>query len=178
MSEEEQAAEADENMLAVDDVDAPSAMELDLDDDQIKVAARVMNILDEKNEDGSFVYTNLEVRDFVCACIFELGIPITAEIQVALYSFLDDVPVEEDPTPEQLLTGVRAYFEENPLNEKLAEAFEKLGRDELQREGEGFKNDKAKQNAAFAAAGVSKESRAPQAEEKKGEKPKVKKGLT
>jgi len=151
----------------------------ELDDEQVKVAARVMNVLDKKNPDGSFTYNNMEVRDFVCACIFEIGVPITAEIEVALMSFLDDVEIEEEnPTPEQLILAVRKYFDGSPLNPELAEAFEALGREELQRQGEGFQDDKAKKNAAAAAAGLQAKTRAPQAEEKKAEKPKVKKGLT
>lgn len=180
MSEDEVQNE-DEDIIGEDDVFVPSALELELDEDQIKLAARVMNILDKKNEDGSFVYTNLEVRDFVCACIFELGIPVTAEIQVALYSFLDDVDIDDpEPTPEKLLLAVRAYFEANPLNPELSTAFEALGREELGRQDEGFKNDSAKRNAAFAAAGLAKAPpRAPKKDDKKpAQKPKLKKGLS
>jgi hypothetical protein len=181
MSEDE-GQQVDEDVIGEEDIEAVSADQIELNDDQVKLAARIMNVLDKKDDNGEFVYTNTEVRDFVCACIFELGIPITAQLEAAMYSFMDDIPLpdEDNPTPEQLQEGIKKYFTENPLNDDLGAEFAAIAAEATRGQGEGFKNDAAAQNAAKAAAGLSSEKRAPQAESTspKMPKPKVKKGLS
>jgi hypothetical protein len=183
MSENEDATGGlvqDTETILESDLTEQSADEIELDDEQVKVAARIMNILDKKNENDEFVYTNMEVRDFVCACVFELGIPMTAQLEAAMYSFMDDVDLEdeENPTEEQLKDGIKKYFEANPLNPELGAEFSALSSEAMRKQGEGYKEgDAGVEAAAKAAAGVAADKRAPQPEPPKGPKPTLKKGL-
>lgn len=158
----------------------PSAATFELDNDQMRVAVRVQQIIDAKDDKGNYKYTNDEVRAFMCACIFELGIPMSRELNLVMNRFLLDLDIEsKEPTAEEVLAAVRAYFEANPLNEELNKAFQELGRDEMFKSKEGFSNDGAKRNAALASAGLSAQRRAPRMQQRKapGGKPKLKRGL-
>lgn len=162
--------------------DHESVENTELSDDDVKVAARLQNIMEAKTPNGEYRYTNEEVRGFMCAMIFEVGIPMTAELEAVVYRFFEDVDLpQEDPTPEEMLTALRSHFDKHPLNPQLAAEVAQFGRDELQRSKEGFNsNDRVKQNAARISAGFqATPTRAPEDETTKprAAPPKVKRGL-
>jgi hypothetical protein len=161
---------------------APSAGKFELDGKNMRIAYDVTLILQATNEDGSPRYDNLEVRDFMMACMFELGLPMSYELQMVMNRFLEDIECDaKEPTADDVIASVRKYFEENPLNEELAKTFQKLGSKEMQKGREDFKNDGAHRNATLAAAGLSANKRAPRANfggAKKGLGQRPRKGLS
>lgn len=134
----------------------PAARSVPLAQAELVFAARVQNIVDEKNEQGDYVHSNRDVRDFMIACIFELGLPLTRELDLLLHRFLDEEleVVTDNPTGKDVVDGVRRYFAERPLNAQLARAFQQLGAEALQTAGEGFHQDGARKDALAAATGT------------------------
>lgn len=161
----------------------PSAAHFDLNESQLRVAGIIHGILSATDENGEPRYEPLEVRDFMVACMFELGLPMSRELHVVLGRFLEEeIAIDSpQPTPEELMTAVRAYFDANPLNPDLAKAFQQLGTEEMFRDREGFKGTSAGETAARTSAGFSSNRRAPMARGLSTGKPvlrgKVKRGL-
>ena len=139
---------------------------------------RIVEILNQKDDKGEYVYTNKEVRDFIVAATLTAGLAVNKEIGLVMLEFLAELegPKEAD-TQEELLGHIRAYFDAHPLNKALQNEFFQWGRSELFKAGEGFK-DAGRQLAAAKAAGAVAGVSAPQALPKKGPAPKVKKGIS
>lgn len=153
----------------------------ELDDDQTRVARRVQAILEERGPDGEFKYSKGEVRDFMMACVFELGIPLSFELESVMHAWVARLGLDpNNPTPEQLVDAVRAYFDANPLHPELNRAFQQLAQDEVLKQREGFKSDGRVMNAALATAGLKASVRAPRAAEMRTARrsaPRLKRGL-
>jgi hypothetical protein len=160
----------------------PSAAKMELDDEQLRVAAKINHILEATDENGQHLHSNDEVRDFMIACCFELGLPMTFELQMMMNSFLEELEIDVDePTPEIVVNAIQAYFEANPLKPELSKAFQELGASELFKSKEGFKHDGGRVNRSLASAGYSAQKRAPRASEagpRKAGGPKLKRGLS
>jgi hypothetical protein len=159
----------------------PSAAKMDLNDEQMRVAAKINHIMEARGADGDFRYNNDEVRDFMVACIFELGIPLSLELQVVMRDFIAELEIDvPEPTADDVINGVRAYFDANPLNAELAKKFQELGASELFKSREGFKSDGGHMNRTLASAGINTTRRAPRAAEMKPRagKLKIKRGLS
>jgi hypothetical protein len=157
------------------------AAKMDLDADNLRVAHRVSQILDAKDAKGELVFSNLEVRDFMMACTFELGLPLSWETQLVMNRFLEDLDIKsKQPTADDLVAAVQRYFDANPLNPTLSKVFQSLGSAEKQRGREGFKSDGARLNASLAATGLNMSRRAPHADHgiKPGAGPRPKRGLS
>jgi hypothetical protein len=142
----------------------PAAASVRLDAERMTLAARVQHILDAKDERGALVHSNREVRDFIIACIFELGLPLTRELELLMHRFLTtEIEIAaEEPTPEDLVAAVRRYFDKHPLSPRLSKAFEDLGRETLLHAKQGFQRDAAHRNAVVAVTGLRLVTRAPQ----------------
>lgn len=120
-------------------------------DDQARIASRVQSILNQKNSDGSFAYTNDEVRDFVAACVLELGLPLDASIEPTVLKFLAAVGLPENADEATFLTAIQAYFEKNPLNPTLMAELNAFGRSELVQDSSKFGSNAAQVKAMHAA---------------------------
>jgi hypothetical protein len=153
----------------------------ELDDDQERIAQRVSSILEEKDADGEYKYSKDEVRDFMMACCFELGLPMSFELESVMHAWIARLGVDPRyPTPEMIIDAVRAHFDANPLHPDLNKAFKELAQDEVFKQREGFKHDGRAVNAALASAGLQARVRAPRATElprAKRAAPRLKRGL-
>lgn len=158
----------------------PSMSQRKRDEDNRRVALRLDEILEAKDARGKPKFSDLEVRDFLMACVFELGLPLTPELEPVMLRFLAELNIAAaTPTVDDVLGGVRVYFKARPLNAELARAFQEFGASELWRGREGFQNDGARLNAALASAGLAATRRAPRMEEMATPKaaPKLRRGL-
>lgn len=144
-----------------------------------EVSERVKAILVQKDAAGEYVYTKLEVRDFIIACVFEMDLKVTPDLEGAVNSFFADLGLKDskkEPDPEEVVDAVRAYFEKNPLNPTMMEEFTGWGRNTLLSQDEGYQKT-AEALAAVRATGADTSVRAPRAEEKKPDV-KLKRGLS
>ena len=83
------------------------------------ISSQIEDVLVRKDAAGNYVYSKQEVRDFIVACVFELGLDVTPDIQGAVLSFLAEIHVEEDASATDILEHIRIYFQENPLPQDL-----------------------------------------------------------
>jgi hypothetical protein len=153
----------------------PNPVELD------QVAARMKEILNQKGPDGAYLYSNIEVRDFICVAVFELGIPMEGRVKDALAHFFTELKVPAGSTKDDVLEDIRSYFVAHPLNPRLLAEFAAFGRSKLLENKEGFKDAavKAREVAALHTAGVQEELRAPAAAKAPAATtPKPKRGLS
>lgn len=149
--------------------------------DHQRMAARIEAILVAKDSEGEWVYTQTEVRDFIAACVFLLGVPVTPEIEGALTKFLGQFEVDEDAPDDEVMKLIVDYFERVPLNPTMMKEFEEFGRGELRGDRDDFDEEEVTGRVADArrATGRSGEARAPQGEQPGGAAtPTPKKGLT
>jgi|GEM_PF-1215136 len=109
-------------------------------------ANRIEAVMMQKDENGEFVYTQAEVRDFIVACIFEMGLPMENGLDKVLLKFCEQFELPEDITDEDLVAVIKEYFEQNPLNPGLLKEFEELGRGDLLARDEGYKDAASKVN--------------------------------
>lgn len=96
------------------------------------VAKKIEAILTAKDPaTGDYRWSKKEVRDFIVACIFQLGLPVVPELQNACMQFIGDLELSPDATDEQIVEHVVAYFEEHPLPPQLLAEFQALGQEAL-----------------------------------------------
>jgi hypothetical protein len=146
-----------------------------------QVAGRVKDILNQRGPDGAYLYSNLEVRDFIVAAVFELGMPMEGKVRDAVASFFTDLKVPAGSTQDDVLDDIRAYYVAHPLHAGLLAEFASFGRSRLFTNKEGFKDAtvKAREVAALHTAGVQEELRAPAAQKAPATTtPKPKRGLS
>ncbi len=149
--------------------------------DHAQTANRVKEILNQKGPDGAYLYSDIEVRDFLTAAVFELGLPMDGKIKDAVASFFIDMKVPAGSTQDDVLDDIRAYYVAHPLHPGLLGEFAAFGRSKLFTNKEGFKDAavKAREVATLHAAGVQEELRAPAAQKAPAATtPKPKRGLT
>jgi hypothetical protein len=79
------------------------------------IGKNIEAVLVAKGPDGEYLYSKQQVRDFIVACVFELGLDVTPELQGSMVSFLSELSVPEDAPTETILEQVRLYFAANPL---------------------------------------------------------------
>lgn len=137
-------------------------------------ALRAKEIVSKRDANGNRVYSKLEVRDFLVACCFELGWPITPEVQPLVLEVLSEVKVPVDATDEMIVAGIKGYFAAHPVNPRLVAEFGELGRKETL-SGEKGGVDRAEQMKALRATGKAEKLAAP--EDKKTKKPRLKRGM-
>jgi hypothetical protein len=83
------------------------------------IGKKIEAVLVAKGPDGEYIYSKQEVRDFIVACVFELGLDVTPDLQGSMLSFLSELSVPEDAPTETILEQVRLYFAANPLPKDL-----------------------------------------------------------
>lgn len=150
---------------------------MELTADQQRIAEGVRAILVQKGPDGEYVYTKEEVRDFIAACVLELGLPIVPEVRGAMLQFLAEVDFGADASNEDMAAAIKSYFDAHPLNPSLRAELERFTRSEAI-EGQGYR-DNDQQLDALRALGKDVKMSAPRAEtQPKVEKPRVKRGLS
>lgn len=147
--------------------------------DEKTTQEKVQAVLTKKDAAGNWVYTQTECRDFIVACVFELGLPITPELAGAVEKFMYAIGTHEDQDDDVIIGKVLDYFKENPLNPAILAEIGAFARDELFTKGhEGYKAV-SEQIAALRAAGKSTEVKAPEEDVPKVEvKGKLKRGLS
>lgn len=157
---------------------APAASSVALAADDAAFAARVQAVVDATDEQGEPLYDDLDVRDFIVACVFEVGLPLTRELEFLVQRFfLDEVEVDTtEPTQDDVLEGVRRYFQEFPLHPGLGKAIADLGR-EVVASRSGFGHDAVSRNAMAAATGLAQAARAPRAPVTPTGGPRARRGL-
>jgi hypothetical protein len=136
-----------------------------LSPDDAAFAARVRAIVDATDDQGAPLYDDLDVRDFIVACVFEVGLPLSRELEMLVQRFIiDEVEVDaSEPTQDDILEGIKRYFQEFPLHPGLGKAIADLGR-EVFASGSGFGHDAIARNAMAAATGLARTARAPRAQ--------------
>lgn len=148
--------------------------------EQKKLAAKIESILTAKDpKSGDYLYSKTEVRDFIVACIFELGLPVPQELQNCCLQFIQALELSADASDEQIVEHVFAYFEEYPLHPQLVIEFNELGRQALFGDKLQAKAG-AEKLRAIATKGKAQETRAPIAEDTlpKGLQVKARRGLS
>ena len=147
--------------------------------DEETTAKKVQAVLTKKDANGEWVYTQTECRDFIVACVFELGLPITTELAGTIEKFMYAIGTHEDMDDDAIIEKVFDYFRENPLNPCH------LGRARVVRAGralhkghEGYKAV-SEQLRALRAAGKTDGIKAPEEDSPKVEvKGQIKRGLS
>jgi len=137
-------------------------------------ALRAQEIVSRRDAKGNRIYSKLEVRDFLVACCFELGWPITPEVQPLVLEVLSEVKVPADASDEMIAAGIKGYFTAHPINPRLVAEFGEFGRSEALKGTKGGV-DRAEQLKALRATGKAETLAAP--EDKKKKKPRLKRGM-
>jgi len=93
--------------------------------------AKMEQVLTQKGEDGAFVYTDTEVRDFMAVCVFQLGLPTDEHLEEMLLSLYNDMNIEGDFDDDEVAAAAERYFQAHPLRPELLAAFAAMGGDAL-----------------------------------------------
>jgi hypothetical protein len=150
---------------------------MSLTKEQKEQADRITAVMMQKDETGEFVYTQDEVRDFIVACIFEMGLPLDNDLEKVLLKFCQQFELPEDISDEDLVAVIKEYFEENPLNPGLLKEMEDLGRGDLLARDEGYKDAASKVNT-LRSTGKQEDANAPVPDPVKKPGVKPKRGLS
>ncbi|MBN2360369.1 MAG: hypothetical protein JXR83_13025 [Deltaproteobacteria bacterium] len=138
-------------------------------------AQRAREIVSQRDANGNPLYSRREVRDFLVACCFELGWPITPEVQPLVLEVLSEIKVPVDASDEMIVAGVKSYFVANPVNQRLVMEFGEFGRGEALSGAKGYK-DRSEQLKALRTTGRAEKLKAP-ADKGKKRKPRLKRGI-
>lgn len=95
------------------------------------VSSQIEDVLVRQDAAGNYVYTKQEVRDFIVACVFELGLDVTPDIKGAVLSFLAEIHVEEDAAATTILEQIQLYFQEHPLPQDLLNELQGIVRKDI-----------------------------------------------
>lgn len=125
-----------------------------------RVAEQITEILTRRDAKGELVFTDLEVRDFVVACVFEFQLDVPQELKAVVLEFCESLEVPETASDEELVAAVKGYFEANPLNDEMMKSFHAVGRDSLLTGEQGYK-DSAERVQAMRTTGSDENLNAP-----------------
>ena len=150
---------------------------MELSKEKQEQAARVQELIVQQDENGEYLYTDDEVRDFIVASIFGLNLPLDDTLERVLLKFCEQLEIPEETTEEEMVEYLRKYFEEHPLNPNLIKEFKELGRSELLRQKEGFKTSD-EEAVSKKAAGNTEGPTAPRAAPAKRKDVKPKRGIS
>jgi len=119
--------------------DAPAAREPTEAD--FATADKLLRVFDQQDADGEYLHADEDVRHFVPLLLLSLGGDIDAdalgdETQLLMGEMAAAAGIAADATAAQAAALVTAYYEANPPNEALLEAFNRFVREGLA-EGRG-----------------------------------------
>jgi hypothetical protein len=88
-------------------------------------ADEIVAILQQRNKDGSFKYSNADVRHFLPFMILSTHVKIDAfpSVHSLMLEFFARLEQRPDADPETLERAVRRYYARNPLNAELYREF-------------------------------------------------------
>ncbi|MCP4499982.1 MAG: hypothetical protein GY822_08485 [Deltaproteobacteria bacterium] len=151
---------------------------MELTAEQEAHSQRIEEILVQKDEDGEYVYTKNEVRDFIVASIFEMDLPMDERLEKVLLGFCEQFELPEDITDAQLIEVMKEYFVEYPLNPALLKEFDDFGRNVLLTRDEGYKDASTKLDTLQSTGKEDGTGAAPLANPEKKASVKPKRGLS
>lgn len=111
--------------------------------EELQRAARLLAVLDRKNDDGSPRYSDEEVLHFL-PLVFLSVAPSAAQraalpdaVVGLLGLFADKAGIDPDGPPDEVARALERYYEAHPVNPELLQAFQSFVREELLSAGGG-----------------------------------------
>lgn len=115
--------------------------------DELQRAARLLSVLERRNDDGSPRYSDDDVLHFLPLVFLSVAPSAKARAELPdavvrlLGLFADKAGIDPDAGMDDVSFAVERYYDEHPVNPELLQAFQGFVREELSAGGTG--SDKA-----------------------------------
>lgn len=141
--------------------------------EELQRAARLLAVIERRNDDGSPRYTDEEVLHFLPLVFLSVAPSPAARARLPdavvrlLVLFADKAGIPPEGTPEEVSRALERYYDAHPVNPELLQAFQGFVRDELAAGGDGASHP----FASFVGGGAAKKAPLGSQERPKGSVP-------
>ena len=108
----------------------------------LETAQSLLAMFDRQSEDGEYLFSDADVRHFLPLVLLQLGPAappdaLDPEAQELLGQLAVAAGVDDQTSPDEVVEKIKGFYERNPPNPQLVEAFQRFVREHVADEAAG-----------------------------------------